>query len=492
MNELPEKTILIDANRYRTRAVLLENGRPVELYLERREKRRIVGNIYKGRVQNVLPGMFASFININEERNAFLYAGDIKPDASMLGCEQFEGKPTPSMICDIIRVGQDIMVQIVKEPIGTKGARATTQISLPGHMLVFMPNFEFIGISKRITEDDERKRLKEAVSGLLPKGSGVIIRTAAQSVDEALIRDELSSLISEWEQIERLYTSAPSPSLIHEEDSLVFRIVRDVFTPNVQKLIVNDEKQFSLLLSIVEPAKRDRIELYSGREDMFTRYGVENAIDEALSRRVTLRSGAYIVIDRTEALTCIDVNTGKYVGLYDLEKTIVETNKEAACEIARQLRLRDIGGIIIIDFIDMKDPSDREDVVRTLSQALRRDGTKTVVVGMTGLGLVEVTRKKVGDSISSWLQQPCPYCGGTGLVLSPETVALRLRKDLLERLEADDGRTSYELSAHPDVIRLISEYGEDEFKDHPRLRKTGIALRADGSLHIAEYHIKNI
>lgn len=492
MNELPEKSILVDVNPYRTRAVLLENGQPVELYLERRDKRRIVGNIYKGRVQNVLPGMFASFININEEKNAFLYAGDIKPDAEMLGGEQYEGKLTPSMICDIIRVGQDIMVQIVKDPIGTKGARATTQISLPGHMLVFMPNYEFIGISKRITDDDERKRLKSIASEVLPKGSGVIIRTAAEAIEEEVLKKELLSLIAEWKHIELLYRSAPSPSLIHEEHSLIFRIVRDVFTPNVHKLIVNDKTQYELLKRIIEPGKTERLELYDEPEDMFTRYGVEEAIDEALSRRVTLKSGAYIVIDRTEALTCIDVNTGKYVGLYSLDKTIVETNKEAAVEIARQLRLRDIGGIIIIDFIDMKDPADRDAVIRTLNQALRRDSTKTVVVGMTGLGLVEVTRKKVGDSISSWLQQPCPYCGGTGLVLSEETVALRLRRDLLDRLSSDDGRTSYEITAHPNVMKLISEFGEDEYKAHPELKKISIRHRADPSLHISEYHIKNI
>ena len=492
LNDSAEKRILVDVDPYRTRVVLLEDGEPVELYLERRDKKRLVGNIYKGRVQNVLPGMFASFVSIGEERNAFLYAGDIKPDSSMLGGEQIEEKITPSTILDIIRSGQEIMIQIVKEPIGTKGARASTQVSLPGRMLVFMPTIDFIGISKRITDDAERKRLRSAVADMLPEGSGAIIRTAAEGMEEELIRQDLAALINEWKQIKRLYAESRAPSLIHKEDSLIFRTVRDLFTQNVTSLTVNDTSHYELLRRICDASLKDRVELYEGAEDMFTAAGVERAIDIALSRRVWLKSGAYIVIDQTEALTCIDVNTGKYVGSYSLENTIVETNKEAAEEIARQLRLRDIGGIVIIDFIDMTEEADRKAVVDTLSEALRCDSTKTVVVGMTGLGLVEVTRKKLGTNISSWLQQPCPYCGGTGKVLSAETAALRLRRDIIERIAYDKDSTEFTVRAHPDVVKLLEEHSEEEYALDPKLGRVSVRYEADPLLHIEEYRIKNI
>jgi ribonuclease G len=298
-NENAEKTILIDVNPYRTRVALLENGLPVEFYFERRDKKRLVGNIYKGWVQNVLPGMFASFIEINEERNAFLYAGDIKPGNGLLEGEQIEGEMTPSMICDIIRVGQDIMVQIVKEPIGTKGARASTQISLPGRTLVFMPTVDFIGISKRISDDAERKRLKKIVSEMLPEGTGVIVRTAAEGLDEDLIKQDLNSLLEEWEQINRRFSSGKAPCLIHKEGSLLFRTARDMLGGNVKSVMINDRVQYDLLCRIADPAIKDRIELNESAGDLFAYMNIDGALDAALSRKVWLKSGAYIVKAQT-------------------------------------------------------------------------------------------------------------------------------------------------------------------------------------------------
>lgn len=492
LNENAEKRILVDVNPYRTRVLLLENGIPVEFYIERRAKAGLVGNIYKGKVQNVLPGMFAAFVNINEEKNAFLYAGDIKPDSSMLDGEQIESKLTPSMICNIIRTGQDIMVQIVKEPMGTKGARASTQISIPGRTVVFLPTVDFIGISKRISSESERKRLKQIVSDILPEGTGVIVRTAAEGLDEEIIRQDLRSLIEEWRQINRRFADGRSPCLIHKEDSLIFRTMRDLFTGNVIKLIVNDKQHYELIRSLVDPSQRSKIEYYDGEEDMFSRYGVEQEIDAALSRRVWLKSGAYIVIDQTEALTSIDVNTGKYVGNVSLNRTIVETNKEAAFEIARQLRLRDIGGIVIIDFIDMEDEHDKNEVISTLSEALRCDSTKSVVLGMTQLGLVEVTRKKLGTNISASLQQTCPYCNGSGRVLSPETVALRIRRDLLARIKSDADLEGFVITAHPSVIKLIDEHSEEEYTIEPLLGVKNFVRKANPAMHVEEYSIKNI
>jgi ribonuclease G len=492
LNDKAEKRILVDVNPYRTRVMLLEDGIPVEFYIERREKEGLVGNIYKGKVQNVLPGMFAAFVNINEEKNAFLYAGDIKPDSSMLDGETIDTKLTPSMICDIIKAGQDIMVQIVKEPMGTKGARASTQISLPGRNLVFLPTVDFIGISKRIISESERKRLKQIVGETLPKGSGVIVRTAAEGLDEDIIRQDLSSLVEEWRQIKRRYGEGKAPRLIHKEDSLIFRTMRDVFTGNVVKLVVNDKQHYELIRSLVAEDQRDKIEYYDGDRDLFERYGAEQAIDAALSRKVWLKSGAYIVIDQSEALTSIDVNTGKYVGNLSLDRTIVETNKEAAFEIARQLRLRDIGGIVIIDFIDMEDEHDRQQVLETLGEALRCDSTKTVVLGMTQLGLVEVTRKKLGTNISASLQQTCPFCGGSGRVISAETAALKVRRDLLERIKDDPGAEGFVITAHPSVIKLLDEHSEEEYVLTPQLGLMNIVRKANPVLRFDEYSIKNI
>ncbi|MCR5809698.1 MAG: Rne/Rng family ribonuclease [Clostridiales bacterium] len=492
LNDNAEKTILVDVNPYRTRVMLLEDGVPVEFYIERRDKERLVGNIYKGKVQNVLPGMYAAFININAEKNAFLYAGDIKPDSLLNDEVQIEGKFTPSMICDVVRSGQDILVQIVKEPIGTKGARATTQISLPGRNVVFLPTVDFIGISKRISKDEERKRLKAIVSEVLPEGTGVIVRTAAEGLDEESIRADLVTLVEEWERIKARYRASKAPALIHKDDALIIRTVRDLFTGNVGKMIVNEREHFELLRSLVPADKRDKVEFYDDEKDLFVRYGAEKALDEALSRRVWLKSGAYIVIDRTEALTSIDVNTGKYVGSVSLGRTIVETNKEAAFEIARQLRLRDIGGIVIIDFIDMESEEDRRAVIDTLTEALRCDSTKTVVLGMTALGLVEVTRKKLSASISATLQRECPYCKGTGLVPSSQTTALNIRRDVLERMAFDKDVQGYVITAVPSVAELLEKYIDEEKKNTPALDGISITIKGDAALGAGEYHIKNI
>lgn len=491
LNDNAEKVILVDVNHFRTRVMLIENGFPVEFSIERRKLGRLVGNIYKGKVQNVLTGMFAAFVDINEQKNAFLYAGDIILDTSMYEGEQFDGKPTPNQLLSVIRAGQDIMVQITKEPIGTKGARATTQISLPGRLLVFMPLVEFIGISKRISDESERKRLKRIVSGVLPKGTGVIVRTAAEGADEDRLVDDLKSLIGEWERIQHKYNSVKSPAVIHKDDSLISRTVRETFKGNVKKLVINDREGYELVKSLVPENEIDRIELYDGA-DLFDRFGVEQEIDAALSRKVWLKSGAYIVIDQTEALTSIDVNTGKFTGNVSLGKTIVDTNKEAAVEIARQLRLRDIGGIIIIDFIDMEDASDRDDVINTLSEQLRCDGNKCSVLEMTQLGLVEVTRKKYGSSISASLQETCPYCHGSGKILSAEIVALKIRRDILTRIGHDTGLREFTVTANPSVIKSLEENLAEDCLKVPEFKEGTMIFKQNPAMHIEDYSIKNI
>lgn len=491
LNDNAEKVILVDENCFRTKVMLLENGIPVEFNIERRRLGRLVGNIYKGKVQNVLPGMNAAFVDIREQKNAFLYAGDILPDPSMIDGEQIERKPSPNQRLSSIRPGQEIMVQITKEPIGSKGARATTEITLPGRLLVFMPFIDFIGISKRITNDAERKRLRQIVSSSLPEGTGVIVRTAADGVDEDLIIDDLNALTSEWDAIKRKYNEVKAPAMIRKDDSLLSRTVRDTFSGNVKKLVINDMEGYELLRSLVPENCMNKIEYYPG-VDLFERYGVEQEIDAALARRVWLKSGAYIVIDQTEALTSIDVNTGKFTGNISLGKTIVDTNKEAAVEIARQMRLRDIGGIIIIDFIDMNDPHDRADVINTLSEHLRCDGTKCAVLGMTQLGLVEVTRKKLGTSISATMQETCPYCHGSGKVLSTEVVALNILREILLRINGDPGLTEFTVTANPAVIKLLEEDLAEDCLITPEFRSRNIVLKQNPAMHIEDYSVKNI
>ncbi len=486
-----DKQILVDIDPYRTRVVLVEDGVPVEFRMERRSTEKLRGNIYKGAVQNVLPGMSAAFVDIGEEKNAFLYIAEAVPIDRLYDTE-LPNKPGAASVSDIVRVGQDVMVQITKEPIGTKGARASTHITIPGYGLVLIPNVDFVGVSKRITDEHERARLKQIINNLRPKGMGVIARTAADGSDSDVIEEELLALIAEWENIKRTYNCSKAPKLLHREESLISATVRDMLKPDVCRLVVNDRQKYEQIVAIAERYETglsSKVCLYDDKLDMFERFGIESAIDAALSRRVWLKSGAYIVIDQTEALVSIDVNTGKFVGKADFRKTVVETNKEAAIEIARQLRLRDIGGIIVIDFIDMEDKTSRNAVLDTLRNAVKRDRTKTVVLGMTGLGLVEVNRTKRRESIQMQMHTVCPYCNGSGYVESAETVALRLRRALAARIAEHDDAVGYTVTAHPDVIRLIEQHGGEVAHE---LGGRTVRWVRSSDMHISEFLVKNI
>ena len=346
----------MDANGFSTRVAVVEDGAPVELYVEQEGAQRLVGNIYNGKVQNVLPGMQAAFIDIGLERNAFLYAGDIvMPDGAD---EDIEREKIRSMrnIRDMLKPGQTIMVQVAKDPVGTKGARVTTHITLAGRSLVLMPTMDYVGVSRRIDKDEERTRLRRILSEIRPENMGVIVRTASAGKSREAFAEDLESLKLLYEDIQKRAKKQKAPSLLHAEQSLLFRTVRDLLMKDVDRVFVNDAATFERLREIADmmaPKLKPRI-LLKQSEALFDRYETESKIDKALARKVWIKNGSYIIIDRTEALTCIDVNTGKFVGKDNLEKTITATNCEAAREIARQLRLRDIGGIIIIDFIDME------------------------------------------------------------------------------------------------------------------------------------------
>ncbi len=429
------KEIVVDVNVHQTRVALLENGDLAELYIERRGGERLVGNIYVGKVQNVLPGMQAAFVDIGLEKNAFLYAGDILADKSDLEFPDQTDKPIiPANIKDIVKPGQQIMLQILKEPVGSKGARVTTNITLPGRNLVLMPTVNYIGVSRRIDDEDERARLRDIIERHKPEGMGVIVRTAAEGKSEEEFAHDLAFLARLWETTKKRAQTIPAPAVVHSEEALLFRIIRDLFSFDVKRLVINDLQALERVKTVagmLSPEFIDRVELYQGEDDLFDRYELESRIDKLLGRRVWLKSGGYLVIDQTEALTVIDVNTGKYVGTDNLQSTLLNTNLEAAAEIARQLRLRDIGGIIVIDFIDLEFEPDKQKLLTTLQNELKHDRTKSNVVGMTGLGLVEMTRKKVRRSLSATLQTNCPYCRGQGRVLSEESVALKIRKALL-------------------------------------------------------------
>lgn len=426
--------LIIDAGILETRVALLEDKELAEIYIERPFTGKMVGNIYRGKVCSVLPGMQAAFIDIGHDKNAFLYLGDALPQKDF---SEDEDEPCPVIrdcnINEILIPGQELTVQVIKEPIGSKGPRVTTHITLPGRHLVLLPNADYTGVSRRIESDSERNKLKKIAEKLKPKGMGLIVRTASEGKSEEDFSQDMSFLIKLWESIKGKESSGPIPRCIHKDLNLIYRSVRDLFTLDIDRFVINDRNHHAKVLELVEmisPALKFRVEYFSKNYDLFEYYQIESKLSRALSRKVWLKCGGYIVVDRTEALTVIDVNTGKYVGNNNLEDTVLKTNLEAANEIAKQIRLRDIGGIIIIDFIDMHEHEHQQMVLEALKHSLKRDRTKTTVIGMTGLGLIEMTRKKVRQELSTVLTTECNCCDGTGRVLSPEAIARNVEKEI--------------------------------------------------------------
>jgi len=429
------KDILIETESGQTRLALLEDGELSEYYVERKGQEKLAGNIYLGRAANILPGMQAAFVDIGLEKNAFLHAGDILVD----NCdrEAIQNRLGNPSIKNMLKPGQEIMVQVIKEPGGTKGPRISSHVTLPGRLAVLLPTVEYIGISRRIEEEGERARLKDIAESLRPAGMGLIVRTAAIGSDENDLRQDVESLIRLWDSICQRASHSTSPALIHRDESLVYRSVRDMLSDDVRALYVDSKEQYQAAYEtagMLSPELQGRVMLYREDEPLFDKYRVDAQFSKAASRHVWLKSGGYLVIDHTEALTVIDVNTGKFVGSRSLSETILKINCEAATEIARQLRIRDVGGIIIIDFIDMESEEDREKLLAHLKQLLKNDRTKTNLVGLTGLGLVEMTRKKVHQPIHTQLSRQCPECQGSGMIPSDETVARAILHELKGRI----------------------------------------------------------
>lgn len=448
--------IIVDVGISENRLAILEDEELVELYIERRNNKRIVGNIYKGRVVNVLPGMQAAFVDIGLEKNCFLYVKDA------LGQEYFNKKDFVDReisIKDVVKQGQEIIVQVIKEPIADKGARVTTNITLPGRYLVLMPDTQYIGVSRKIGSAEERERLKAEIEALKPENMGVILRTVAEGKSKDDFREDIKFLLKLWQKIEKEKKLGFAPRLIYKDFDLIDKTIRDTFSKNIHEFIINDENEYKSAMDLVEllsPNLKDRLSYFEESHDIFGHYKIESQIHKALERKIWLKSGGYIVIDSTEALTVVDVNTGKYVGITDLEDTVLKTNLEAAVEIAKQLRLRDIGGIIIIDFIDMSNEEDEQKVLNLLEKSLNKDRTKSKILGMTELGLVEMTRKKVRQKLESVMQKKCHCCDGSGKLLNEYTLLQRFEKEM-RRIALHTSCEAVIFEVHPTAFKIFEE-----------------------------------
>lgn len=443
--------LLVNHNPFETRVALVENGRLAELYVERARDRGMTGNIYKGKIVRVLPGMQSAFVEMGVERTSFLHVSDIQdPPEGFDDDEEDQKKHATARIQDLIKEGQEVMVQAAKEPIGTKGARVTSYVSLPGRYLVFMPTYDKVAISRRISSEKERKRLREIVHSMKPPGNGFIIRTVCEGMSREDIEADMQFLIKLWQTIQKKKDQVRTPGLVWEELDITLRMIRDVFSSDIERLVIDSKEEFERAKKFVDdfmPHLAGRLELYEGDEDMFDARGVEIELTDALERRVWLRSGGHIVIDQMEALTAIDVNTGKYVGKKSSDETILKTNLEAVKEVVYQLRLRNIGGIIVIDFIDMARTADREKVYNALKEALKADKARTNILKISELGIVEMTRKRVRESLVHSLCEPCPYCDGNANVKARDTVVMEIFRELQRELPLRKKKANLYVSA---------------------------------------------
>jgi len=572
--------MIINATDHETRVALIEKGAVAELYIERVKDKGIVGNVYKGKVVRVLPGMQAAFVDIGLEKAAFLYAGDVyisektghlSPDqlheiddleegseeASDMesGAEESEspgshslepeisektslssessvgeassvqapsvsgeipkeknspvtpakeGLPIqrrkfrvsrympPPNIGELLKEGEEILVQVTKNPIGTKGARLTMHLSIPGRNLVLMPSFGHVGVSRRIGSDKERRRLKEFIQSICPVDVGIIVRTACEDKKPKIIKADLDYLLRIWRGIEKDMIHAPAPYLLHEELDIVLRTLRDMFIDEIDRIVIDskkEHKQIIRFLEIFNPSLKRVVKFYKGREPIFDTYGIESEITRAMGRRVWLKSGGYIIVDHAEALTVIDVNTGRYVGKKNFEDTILKINLEAAREIAYQLRLRNCGGIIIIDFIDMERSYHREKVYRTFEETLRKDRAKNSILKISELGLIEMTRKRTRESLIQTLCRPCFYCEGRGYLKNKLSICYESFREL-EKFEGDVTAKEMQLFVHPEIAKALKEEEMEGLLKIEKMVNKKIIVETMPDFHVEQFEIR--
>lgn len=454
--------LLLNVTPQETRVALVENGALQEVYIERSRRRGLVGNIYQGRVSRVLPGMEAAFVDIGLDRAAFLHASDLR-DIHQDDLPPSSETLHPPAISSVLQEGQHLLVQVTKDPLGSKGARLTTHLSVPSRYLVLVPGGNSIGVSTRIEGDAERQRLRDLVqslSSVCEEAHGFIVRTAAEDAGEEDLRRDIHYLQRLWRTIRERAGSAPAGSLVYSDLPLTLRVLRDLANEEIAQILVDSRETLQLVAEFAAryvPEMSERIEHYAGERPIFDLHGVEDEIQKALDRKVQLKSGGHLVIDQTESMTTVDVNTGAFVGHRNLEETILKTNLEAAQAIARQLRLRNLGGIIIIDFIDMKEEGHRTQVLRALEKALDRDHTRSQVCEVSSLGLVEMTRKRTRESLEHILCEPCPTCVGRGLLKSAETVCYEMFREILREARQFDARELLVLAAQEVVDMLLDE-----------------------------------
>ena len=482
--------LLVNVTPRETRVAVVENGMLQELHIERGSQRGVVGNIYKGKVQRIMPGMQAAFVDIGLERAAFLHASDIfrsPPLDTVAGDDAPAAPPQVQVqvpIAELLRDGAEVVVQVVTDPIGSKGARLTTQISIPSRYLVLLPRSTVVGISARIEDEAERARLRALMANLTAGGAGhgYIVRTNAEGQPADALAEDIAYLSRVWEQVEAASPDAGLGSCLYEDLSLPLRAVRDLIRRDVDKVKVDSRETFERLREFAaryRPDLAEKIEHYSGARPVFDLYGVDDEIQHALEKEVPLKSGGYLVIDQTEAMTTVDVNTGSFLGQRNLEETVYRTNLEAAQAVARQLRLRNLGGIIIIDFIDMHDAEHRRQVLRTLEKSLLKDHAKTTVYDFSPLGLVEMTRKRTVESLERQLCEPCHECGGRGMLKTAETVTYEIFREIVRAVRQFDAARLLVI-ASPKVVGRITDEESSAVAELEEFLGKSIRFQADG------------
>ena len=500
-----KQEIFVNSTPQESRIAIMEDGLLAEFLIERKEERTIAGNIYKGKLMRVLPGMQAAFVDIGLEKAGFLHASDfstasdtVSPLIAAAGDDiEFDDAPRPSPHRRLplekqVSRGQEILVQVAKDPLGTKGARITSHVSLPGRYMVFMPNTKHIGISRRIEDEDERQRLKEIAQSIITDEGGFILRTASEGRSKREIQRDLRFLTKLWQRIQKKAESVAAPALIHQDLDLITRTIRDYFTTETDRVVVDSGKDHRRIVDFVRqfmPRLKSKIEHYAEKEPIFEKHGIEEKIEKALERKVWLRSGGYIIIERTEALTAVDVNTGRFVGKRNQEETILKTNLEAAQEIVRQLRLRNLGGIIILDFIDMEKELNRKKVYEALKEALKRDKARTNILKISELGLVEMTRQRTRESLENQLLSPCPYCDGRGRIKSSVTVAYDVLRAIKKEQKNLENGKNIMVRLHPDIANFLYDEKNNSLANLEREINHRIIIKVSQELRHEQFEI---
>ena len=508
--EPSDKEVIINAESLETRVAVIESGKLEEFTIERTTEERLVGSIYKGRVRNLEDGLKAAFVDIGFEKNAFLHYWDIVPNQFDSGVEIVERdnrggrrlekpKITQRDIPRVYPPGSDIIVQVTKGPIGTKGPRITTNVVLPGRYLVLLPNSDKSGISRKIEHPEERQRLKRILRELdIPEGMGVIMRTVGEGQQKRYFQRDLGLLVEEWNQMQEKIKTQPSPSCVFQEPDLIERTVRDFLTEQVARIVIDSpqacERMRAMMLKIKAKSAAAKIKLYDEHQPIFDRWNITKQLETTFSRQVHLKSGGYIVIDETEALVAIDVNTGRHKGGKDQEQTIFKVNIEAADEICRQLRLRNMGGLIVLDFIDMKGRRDQQGVYQRVKDGLRRDKAKTHILPISQLGLMEMTRQRHSESTRSAVYDDCPYCKGRGKVKSAVTMSVEIQRKLAEILKKrprDESDFQLQIVVHPTIRERLRTEDQQLITDLEKRYYGKLTLKSDPNLHAEEFRIVN-